>query len=162
MLFHKVSVFKCFKRLPILPSQLLRPLIKRLLKMINSNISFSSTIGHRKLVQFLLNRGADPNAVDYGDITPLHIAAECGHLNITKILIKHGAKVNAETRISKFTPLHKAVQQNWEDIIEILIENGARTDVEDLLLGKTLSELMDNAFKNDLEKAYGNSCKCCD
>ena len=123
---------------------------------------FSSTIGHRKLVQFLLNRGADPNAVDYGDITPLHIAAECGHLNITKILIKHGAKVNAETRISKFTPLHKAVQQNWEDIIEILIQNGARTDVEDLLLGKTLSELMDNAFKNDLEKAYGNSCKCCD
>ena len=82
--------------------------------------------------------------------------------NITKILIKHGAKVNAETRISKFTPLHKAVQQNWEDIIEILIQNGARTDVEDLLLGKTLSELMDNAFKNDLEKAYGNSCKCCD
>ena len=110
----------------------------------------------------MLNRGADPNAVDYGDITPLHIAAEVGHFEITKILLKHGAKVNAETLISRFTPLHKAVQRNWQDIIEILIENGARTDVEDLLLGKTLSELMDNAFKNDLKKAYCQTCKCCD
>ena len=123
---------------------------------------YLSTSGHKKLVQFLLNRGADPNAVDYGDITPLHIAAEVGHFEITKILLKHGAKVNAETLISRFTPLHKAVQRNWQDIIEILIENGARTDVEDLLLGKTLSELMDNAFKNDLKKAYCQTCKCCD
>ena len=53
--------------------------------------------GNAPLVAGLLDVGADINASDYRGYTPLHVAAEKGHLAIVKILIKKKANLKAET-----------------------------------------------------------------
>lgn len=47
--------------------------------------------GHEKAVEFLLGRGANPNAPCRDGDTPLHKAAERGHLGIAQALIVGGA-----------------------------------------------------------------------
>jgi hypothetical protein len=85
-------------------------------------------------VQELLKKGADPNARDHGPRerwwrygkTPLCLAVEHGHSEIVKLLIEHGADVNASCYIDSFeTPLHRAVVDDNIEIAKLLIQNGA-------------------------------------
>ena len=49
-----------------------------------------------RLVQYLLDAGANPNAIGDGGWTPLHYASENGFVEVANLLIKHGAAVNAK------------------------------------------------------------------
>lgn len=68
--------------------------------------------GDQKRVQSLLDKSNNPkelvNSLDNSGYTALHYAARNGHLNICKLLLDHGAYINAQTRSGKATPLHKA------------------------------------------------------
>ena len=46
--------------------------------------------GHRDVVNFLLELGANPNEKAHCGATALHFAAECGHVDIVRILLEHG------------------------------------------------------------------------
>jgi ankyrin repeat protein len=46
-------------------------------------------------MKLLLDRGADPNAVQQMDVTPLHGAAGRGDLEMAKLLLAHGARSDA-------------------------------------------------------------------
>ena len=59
--------------------------------------------------------------------TPLHLAAQNGHVECARSLIQGGAKVSAE-RKGNFTPLHVAALHGRAEIVELLIQNGA--DIE--------------------------------
>lgn len=60
---------------------------------------------HRdEMVRLLLNHGANPEATSDGAWTPLHNAAQSGHLSIVAILLTTSAKVNAELS-NGMTPL---------------------------------------------------------
>lgn len=48
--------------------------------------------------------GFDPNAEDRNGWTPLHFAAQEGHFSGVEVLLKHGAKANAETKLSVGDP----------------------------------------------------------
>ncbi len=48
-----------------------------------------------------------------------------------KLLIKHGADVNARTSFADGTPLHKAVEGGHVDVAKLLIEHGATIDAMD-------------------------------
>uniref|UniRef100_U3JSZ8 Protein phosphatase 1 regulatory subunit 16B n=1 Tax=Ficedula albicollis TaxID=59894 RepID=U3JSZ8_FICAL len=50
---------------------------------------------YEDIVKLLLNHGANVNAKDNELWTPLHAAATCGHINLVKILIQHGADLLA-------------------------------------------------------------------
>ena len=76
---------------------------------------------HNEIVEFLLKCGADVNAENYDDQTPLHIAAKSGRMGIVRILIKHGADVNAGEDIDGWTPIHSAVLSGFCFITEIII-----------------------------------------
>jgi ankyrin repeat protein len=63
------------------------------------------------------------------DSTPLHEAT--GYINgtITKLLISHKAKVNAENRYGK-TALHLAARLGHMEVIEILLAHGAKVNAK--------------------------------
>ena len=46
----------------------------------------------------LIRHGVGPNVSDYGDRTPLHIAAREGDLQMTTFLLNNGANVFAKDR----------------------------------------------------------------
>lgn len=74
--------------------------------------------GDIKIVQMLIEYGADVNAVDEGDgYTPLHILFEGKNdLDMVKLLIEHGANINADSFGDCYSPLDIAILKehgNW-------------------------------------------------
>ena len=62
-----------------------------------------------------------------GDSTPLMEAASGGYADIVKLLIDHGANVNAKSSVGN-TALTYACCGGYEDVVKILLDAGA--DVE--------------------------------
>ena len=63
-------------------------------------------IGNSKISDYLLNNGAEINAIDKENNTPLHEAARKGRLNVVQVLLAHGADAtikgyNGETPAEK-------------------------------------------------------------
>ncbi|KAF3931196.1 Ankyrin-1 [Dactylella cylindrospora] len=80
--------------------------------------------GNRDIVQCLLSKSADPNAVTkYDARTPLHEVAEAGS-PLTDIMLRSGAKINAEM-ITGDTPLHIASRKGHIEVVLGLWEKGA-------------------------------------
>jgi ankyrin repeat protein len=57
--------------------------------------------------------------------TCLILACQENQLEITKILLKHGARVNIGNRFSKFTPLMAAARNSNFEAIKLLLKAGA-------------------------------------
>ena len=75
-------------------------------------------------VRRLLERGANVNARDNSQETPLHHAASRGNTEVAALLIEKGADVNARDMNHK-TPLHWAASQGNTEVAALLIEKGA-------------------------------------
>ena len=67
--------------------------------------------------------------------TPLHEAAEQGHIETVRILIAGGAALNARAYIYNYTPLEVAVRARHPEIVRALIAGGAEVDIPRLHLG---------------------------
>ncbi|XP_062504675.1 ankyrin-1-like [Corticium candelabrum] len=83
--------------------------------------------GHPKIAELLLNCGADINAVGWGGVTPLHIAAAEGPLSMVKLLSQwKGDKVDVCALDEDGNqPLHYSALEGHSDIVEFLLERGA-------------------------------------
>lgn len=82
---------------------------------------------HEEMVKFLLSEGADVNARDDSDWTPLCEAVHMNCEDVVAELITHGADVNVRAA-NGMTPLHIALTlSRTADIamIKLLISNGA-------------------------------------
>ncbi len=78
-----------------------------------------------KIAQLLLEYGAQVNShAGFYNTTPLHGAAEKGPLELVKLLVSKGAKVNAVDKEFSM-PLAKAVQADNLEIAQFLLEQGA-------------------------------------
>jgi ankyrin repeat protein len=64
---------------------------------------------YAKLIQLLIEHGADVNVRDGDGKTPLHIAAIIPYVEGMQVLIEHGADVNAVDNAGR-TPLSNALQ----------------------------------------------------
>jgi serine/threonine-protein phosphatase 6 regulatory ankyrin repeat subunit B len=62
--------------------------------------------------------------------TPLHEAADNGHVEIVRLLLQNGAEVNARG-VWDMTPLHEAACNGHIDILHLLVENGANLEAQD-------------------------------
>ncbi len=74
--------------------------------------------GFKDIVELLIAKGADVNAKDNWDWTPLH-SAVYGHKEIVELLIAKGADVNAGDGAGR-TPLWYAEKEGYTEIVELL------------------------------------------
>jgi len=58
-----------------------------------------------------------------GQETPLHLASRVGHIDVARLLIKHGANVAAQSK-DWTTPLDEASEGGHVDVARLLIEHG--------------------------------------
>jgi len=76
--------------------------------------------GNVDVARLLLENGADPNSCTSTDKrTPLHWAAQLGHLEMTKLLVSFKANISARDKFG-FTPRHLAVEKRHDKIMEFL------------------------------------------
>ena len=68
--------------------------------------------------------------------TPLHVAAEKGHVEVVKLLLEHGANPNARDMYG-VTPLHLAARKGHVEITKLLLEHGADPNAKEKLGGET-------------------------
>ncbi len=84
----------------------------------------ASNSGKIRVVRILIEQGADVNAKDHRDETPLHEAASVdGKVGVVKMLIERGADVNAKDDRGE-TPLFSAARLGRLDIAKELILSG--------------------------------------
>jgi len=73
-------------------------------------------------IQLLLEHGADVDALDYDNSTPLHMASQYGSLRATCLLLEHGANVRLQNNGSQ-TPSQVASARGYERIARLLSEH---------------------------------------
>jgi len=90
-------------------------------------LAMASYRGHTRVVQVLLDSGADVNAQcghNHDAISGLHGASSSGHVSIVEILLKRGADVNLPHGDYR-TPLYMASEEGYDRVVQLLLDNGA-------------------------------------
>jgi ankyrin repeat protein len=77
----------------------------------------------KDVAAYLLDKGAQINAVTKDGLTPLHMAAQNGNIPMIVLLIENGAAVNAEDA-KGWTPLDRASKWEHPDAAAFLSEHG--------------------------------------
>ncbi|XP_046848152.1 ankyrin-3-like [Xenia sp. Carnegie-2017] len=81
-----------------------------------------------KIVELLLEHGADPNARDDRRWTPLLYVATKGCPYVTQLLVKYGADINLCDK-NKMTALCLAAKNNCAEAVEVLLQHGANPTI---------------------------------
>ncbi|APR98869.1 ankyrin repeat domain-containing protein [Wolbachia endosymbiont of Folsomia candida] len=100
------------------------------LTILHRAINNSSTNSSKEVVELLLEKGENVNAVGNHKKTPLHLAAEAGNADIVKLLLPKQLDVNVVDE-NGLTPLHCAAKSGNERVIKLLLEKGADLNVAD-------------------------------
>jgi ankyrin repeat protein len=85
--------------------------------------------GASRVIQLLLNTGADPNSRDQRH-TALGLASAKGKVDIIRQLLEHHADINLQDASLK-TPLHHACSSKYRGALSVLLEAGADVHITD-------------------------------
>ncbi|MGH9937204.1 MAG: ankyrin repeat domain-containing protein, partial [Blastocatellia bacterium] len=116
-----------------------RALIKRDASLVNTfstdgfmPLGLAVFFGHMETVKVLLAAGAEVNTAtrETMKVTPLHSAAAAKQAGAARLLIAHGANVNAAQAESGFTPLHEAALNGDMEFAALLLEHGANINAK--------------------------------
>ncbi|XP_068243701.1 uncharacterized protein [Palaemon carinicauda] len=107
-----------------------------------------------KVVELLIELGADVNVAENIGHRPLHCLGDNTFPNVTevaKLLISHGAYVNI-TDLAGFTPLHSAASMGNETLVRYLVEEaGAKTTLKNNREYTPLKLASENGFRSIVE-----------
>ena len=99
-----------------------------------SPLHHSSLTAKLQIANFLISKGANVNAKDIAERTPLHLAA---NHEIAKLLISNGAEISPKDGFG-LTPLHNAAQYGDKELINTLINEGAKVNLSASVFGTPL------------------------
>lgn len=95
-----------------------------------------------EIAEQLLGSGADINdQMNKAGGTALSVASEEGHSGVVKVLINHGADLEAGER-NGYTPLTRALWRGQKDVVALLQEAGAKCQPVEILEEPAYSECM--------------------
>lgn len=86
--------------------------------------------GHLKIVEYLIEKGADVNAWNNAHQNPLLSAAYYGHSEIVNLLLEKGAEFK-ELDIYGRNVLHYPAREGHPEVVEILLKRGLDINQED-------------------------------
>lgn len=102
-----------------------------------------------EVVTMLLNNGADLDACEIeSGVRPLHKAAQKGCLQACDLLIRHGAKINAQTHDGA-TALHLAALAGHAGVVALLLKYHPNHTLQDLN-GRTALQCAQEAGHTDI------------
>ena len=90
-------------------------------ELFSTPLVIAATLDNLEAVKRLLAAGADPNKTDVMGGTPLMAAQD---IRIMRLLVEHGANVNAQTSPMGFTPLLLSLDRGT-DALQLLLDHGA-------------------------------------
>jgi ankyrin repeat protein len=94
-------------------------------------ISHYYKIEAEECVRTLLSLGANVHFRNDDGLTPLSLAVRTGSMELTKMLLEHGAFPNTRDKQGKGPLHHAAESRNIHSIVKLLIENGADMNTQD-------------------------------
>ncbi|KAI9148801.1 ankyrin repeat [Paramyrothecium foliicola] len=95
-----------------------------------TRLHWAAKTGHEAIAKLLLERGADVEAKNGSNVTPLWMAVEEGHEAVVKVLLDGGADPNARD-INRRILLLRAARCGQEPVVKLLLEKGANIDASD-------------------------------
>ena len=92
-------------------------------------MALAAQCGHADVVGALIDAGEDPNRFNppgtHSHSPPLHQAIAAGHLNVVKLLVERGARLDIRDTIYESTPLGWAAYMGQTEIAAFLRQHGA-------------------------------------
>ncbi|XP_034737362.1 DNA-binding protein RFXANK [Etheostoma cragini] len=92
-------------------------------------LMWAAVFGEKAVVDFLLEKGADPKAIARERETALTLASSGGYVDIVESLLRHGVDINTYDW-NGGTPLLYAVRGNHTKCVEALLAKGADMTIE--------------------------------
>lgn len=117
-----------------------------------SPLILASDWGNVELMKLLIDNGADVNAQDMYDRTPLHAACACHSNNAAKLLLQCDDIDLSKVASDKNTVLHTAVFSGLPDIVEILLNKYPQLLQEKNTTGRTPIQRLEYEVLNDFER----------
>ena len=90
-----------------------------------------------EMANFLINKGANVNALSQKGESPLSEAVYYGHSELFDLLISNGAKIDVIDKSFGESLLHKAASEGHVDIVDKLIKRGLSVDLRSKDWGQT-------------------------
>jgi ankyrin repeat protein len=122
----------------------------------NADLIYAARIGDTKWLTDMINGGADVNAKNDDQETPLLWASFNGHVEVVKILLNNGVRVNDRNK-EGWSALMAAAETDSEKLVKLLLENGADVNLETESGDTALTIAQKNGFSNivDIIQSFG-------
>ena len=105
-------------------------------------LTIAAAAGHAVIVRALLDAGADPRTPAAGE-PPILSAARTGSLDTVRLLVRHGADINAQESLRGQTALMWAAAENHAAVVRTLLELGADVHARSAGAGTVRSGALD-------------------